>query len=263
MNTQKNCWWFILAQGKILLLPQGDLVPYGNLDDLSLTAALVAKKIKVGEYQSSPCYLLEFAQPQDIGFGEYSELRSLLGVVDDRLFELAGRAFQLAHFYKTHQFCGQCGTKMNPIEWEVAMKCYHCQHRCYPRVSPCIIVGIRKENRILLALHQRHKKSNRPVYTVLAGFTEAGETLEHCVEREVFEESAIKIKNIKYVTSQPWPFPHSLMMGYTAEYLSGEIKIDTRELCSADWYDIDDLPKLPNQGTLARKLINRLISQCR
>jgi len=262
MNTQKNCWWFIIAQGQILLQPQGDLIPYGNLDDLPLPEALVAGKIKVGEYQSSPCYLIELAEQKDIGFGEYSDLRSLLGIVDDRLFDMAGRAFQLSLFYKTHQFCGQCGKKMQAIDWEVAMQCYACKHRCYPRVSPCIIVGIRKENKILLALHRRHQKSNRPVFTVLAGFTEAGETLEACVEREVFEESNIKIKNIEYVTSQPWPFPHSLMMGYTAEYHSGEIKIDHRELCSAAWYDINDLPKLPNEGTLARKLINRLIAQC-
>lgn len=260
MKTQKNCWWFILSEGKILLQPQGDLVPYGNLDDLPLAESLVVDKVHIGEYQSSPCYLVELKQQPDIGFGEYSELRSLLGVVDDRLFDMAGRALQISLFYKTHQYCGQCGDKMHTIEWEVAMKCFHCQHRCYPRISPCIIVAIRKENKILLALHRRHQKDNRPVFTVLAGFAEAGETLESCVEREVFEESAVKITNIQYITSQPWPFPHSLMMGYTADYLSGEIKIDPRELVSADWYDIDDLPVLPNEGTLARKLINRLIT---
>lgn len=262
MNTQKDCWWFIVAQGQILLQPQGDLVPYGNLEDLPLTESLVAKKMKIGEFQSSPCYLVEFDQQLDIGFGEYSDLRTLLGAVDDDLFDMAGRAFQLSNFYKTHQFCGQCGNKMHAIDWETAMQCHHCKHRCYPRVSPCIIVGIRKENQILLALHHRHKNANRPVFTTLAGFTEAGETLETCVEREVFEESGIKIKNIEYVTSQPWPFPHSLMMGYTAEYLSGDVKIDPRELVSAAWYDINDLPDLPNEGTLARKLINRLIAQC-
>ncbi len=126
MNTQKNCWWFILAQGKILLQPHGDLVPYGNLEDLPLAESHITSKIKVGEYQSSPCYLIEFKEQLDVGFGEYSELRSLLGVVDDRLFDIAGRAFQLSLFYKTHQFCGRCGTKMNPIEWEVASDGHIC-----------------------------------------------------------------------------------------------------------------------------------------
>ncbi len=262
INHQENAWWFILAQGEIVLQPQGSFVPYGCLDDLTFSAHLVAEKIKIGDYQSSPCYLVELPEKIDVGLGEYSKLRSLLGTVDDTLFDMAGRAFQISLFYKTHQFCGQCGQKMQAINWETAMKCYHCQHRVYPRVSPCIIVGIRKEKQILLALHQRHKKDNRPVYTTLAGFTEAGETLEICVEREVYEESGIKIKNIQYVSSQPWPFPHSLMMGFTADYKEGNISIDPKELCSAAWYDIDNLPVLPNPGTLARKLIDKLIDQC-
>lgn len=262
MNMEKNCWWFIVAQGQVLLQPLGDLVPYGNLEDLPLTSSMVEDKIKIGEYQSSPCYLVALDQQVDVGFGEYSELRSLLGLVDDRLFDMAGRAFQLVHFYETHQFCGQCGHKMEKIDWEVAMKCYHCQHRCYPRVSPCMIVAVRKGRKLLLALHRRHQKNNLPIFTTLAGFTEAGETLEQCVDREVFEEVGLKVKNIEYVASQPWPFPHSLMMGYIAEYQSGEIKIDPRELCSATWYDIDDLPNLPNEGTLARKLINFQITKC-
>jgi len=262
VSMKKNCWWFIVAQGQILLQPQGELVPYGNLDDLPLTEEMVAGKVKIGEYQSSPCYLVELEQQLDVGFGEYSDLRSMMGVVDDRLFDMAGRAFQLAHFYQTHQFCGQCGHKMHKIDWEVATKCYECNHRCYPRVSPCMIVAVGKGKQILLALHRRHQQDNLNIYTTLAGFTEAGETLEQCVEREVFEEVGLKVKDINYVASQPWPFPHSLMMGYTAEYLSGEIKIDPRELASAAWYDIDDLPNLPNEGTIARKLINFHIAKC-
>jgi NAD+ diphosphatase len=256
MNTQKNCWWFIVAEGQILLQPLGDLVPYGNLDDLPLTESIVEGKVKIGDYQSSPCYLVKLDKQQDLGFGEYTDLRSMLGMVDDRLFDITGRAFQLVNFYDTHKFCGQCGNEMQAIDWEVAMKCYHCQHRCYPRVSPCMIVAVRKEKKILLALHRRHQQENLNIYTTLAGFTEAGETLEQCVEREVFEEVGLKVENIKYVSSQPWPFPHSLMMGFIADYKSGDIKIDPKELTSAAWYDIDDLPNLPNEGTVARKLIN-------
>lgn len=261
IDYQQNAWWFIVAQEEIILQPQGDFIPYGNLDDLPFSEQLVANRVHIGSYQSSPCYLVNLQEKLDVGLGEYSSLRFLLGRVDDLLFDMAGRAFQIAHFYKTHQFCGHCGEKMRAIHWEIAMKCYHCDHRCYPRVSPCIIVAIRKEKQILLALHQRHKNESIPIYTVLAGFVEAGETLETCVEREVYEESGIKIKNIQYVTSQPWPFPHSLMVGYIAEYSSGEINIDPNELCSAAWYDIDNLPELPNTGTLARKLITKIISQ--
>jgi len=261
INFQENAWWFIIANDQILLQPQGDFIPYGNLDDLPLSAELVINKIKLGVYQSSPCYLVTLPEQHDLGFGEYDDLRFLLGRVDDLLFEMAGRAFQIKLFYQTHQYCGQCGEKMHPINWEIAMKCYHCEHRCYPRISPCIIVGIRKENKILLALHRRHQKNNNPIYTVLAGFVEAGETLETCIHREVYEEAHIRVKNIEYVASQPWPFPHSLMMGYIAEYDSGDIKIDQKELCSADWYEMNNLPNVPNHGTLARQLINKLVNQ--
>ena len=262
MNNQENAWWFILAKGQIILQPKGNFIPYGNIDDLPFPAQLIVNPIRIGDYHSSPCYLVELADQQDVGLGEYSDLRALLGHVDDALFNMSGRAFQISLFYQSHQYCGQCANKMHAIDWEIAMKCYHCQHRCYPRVSPCIIVAIRKDKQILLALHHRHKKDPNPIYTVLAGFTEAGETLETCVAREVYEESGIKVKNIQYVASQPWPFPHSLMMGFLADYDSGDIRVDKHELAEAAWYDVDDLPNIPNQGTIARKLINKIVEQC-
>ncbi|HEY7865809.1 MAG TPA: NAD(+) diphosphatase [Psychromonas sp.] len=263
VSKQENAWWFIIAKDQIVLQPQGNFIPYGNLDDLPFPEKLANNVTKIADYHSSPCYLVVLEEQLDIGLGEYLPLRSLLGRVHDVLFDLAGRAFQVALFYQTHRYCGKCGHKMHAINWETAMKCYHCQHRCYPRISPCIIVGIRKGKEILLAMHHRHLKNNNPVFTVLAGFVEAGETLEICVEREVYEESRIRVKNIEYVTSQPWPFPHSLMMGFLAEYESGEIKIDNNELVEAAWYHVDNLPVLPNHGTIARKLINQMIEQCK
>lgn len=262
-TTNENAWWFILSEGKVVALDRGNYIPFGNLDELPFPVGIAENKTLLGKYQDSPCYLIEVEESLDVGLGEYVTLRSLLGNADDLLFDMAGRAFQIALFYKTHQFCGQCGEKMQRIDWEIAMKCYHCQHRAYPRVSPCIIVAIRKEKQILLALHNRHQSVDRPMYTTLAGFTEAGETLEACVEREVFEEVGLKIKNIQYVASQPWPFPHSLMMGFTADYASGEIKIDPNELTEANWYDANDLPTVPRHGTIARKLIEKTLTRCR
>lgn len=262
-QADQNAWWFFLSEGKLVALNKGDFIPFGDITELPFPEGVTSNKRLLGTYQEQPCYLVEVEASSDVGLGEYVTLRSLLGRMNDRLFDMAGRAFQMALFYKTHQFCGQCGHKMKEIDWEIAMKCYHCQHRVYPRVSPCIIVAIRKEKKILLALHQRHQKSNYPVYTTLAGFTEAGETLETCVEREVFEEVGIKVKNIQYVTSQPWPFPHSLMMGFTADYDSGEIKVDENELIEANWYNIDDLPVIPKYGTIARKLIDKMVKRCR
>jgi len=263
MKINEDAWWFVVSQGKLVALDQGEFIPFGKAEELPFPKDLTSNKRCLGKYNDKPCYLIEVEDFLDIGLGEYVTLRSLLGRVDELMFEMVGRALQIALFYKTHQFCGQCGQKMQAIDWEIAMKCYHCQHRAYPRVSPCIIVAIRKQKQILLALHNRHQKNNNPVYTVLAGFTEAGETLEACVEREVFEEVGLKVKNIKYVSSQPWPFPHSLMMGFTADYASGDINIDPRELIQADWYDVNDLPRMPRHGTIARKLIEKTLKRCR
>lgn len=262
-TAAKNAWWFILSEGKLVTLNKGSFIPFGALEELPFPDGIAANKLLLGNYEDKPCYLLEVDNLLDVGLGEYVSLRSLLGKIDDGLFDMAGRAFQITLFYRTHQFCGQCGQKMQKIDWEIAMKCFHCQHRTYPRVSPCIIVAIRKQKKILLALHNRHQHNDRPIYTTLAGFTEAGETLETCVEREVFEEVGLRIKNIKYVTSQPWPFPHSLMMGFTADYDSGTINIDPHELTEANWYDIDDLPVMPKHGTIARKLIEKTLKRCR
>ena len=125
-----------------------------------------------------------------------------------------------------------------------------------------LLSAIRKDKEILLALHQRHYQSNDEIYTVLAGFAEAGETLEECLLREVYEEVGIKVKNIRYVRSQPWPFPHSLMMAYIADYDSGDICVDADEIYSAAWYAKDNLPTLPNKGTVARELINQVLAEC-
>lgn len=179
---------------------------------------------------------------------------------DAGLFQLAGRGVQLAEFYRSHKYCGYCGQKMHPSKTEWAMLCSHCRERYYPQIAPCIIVAIRKGDSILLAQHTRHRNG---VYTVLAGFVEVGETLEQAVAREVMEESSITVKNLRYVSSQPWPFPQSLMMAYTADYAGGEIAIDRKELLDAGWYRYDQLPLLPAVGTVARRLIEDTVARCR
>ncbi|HAB74602.1 MAG TPA: NAD(+) diphosphatase, partial [Pantoea sp.] len=127
-------------------------------------------------------------------------------------------------------------------------------------IAPCIIVAIRRGDEILLANHTRHRNS---IYTVLAGFVEVGETLEQAVAREVMEESNVRVKNLRYVTSQPWPFPHSLMMAFMAEYDGGDLQIDNKELLDAAWYRYDALPQLPPPGTVARRLIEDTVAICR
>lgn len=169
-------------------------------------------------------------------------------------FQHIARAWQYAQFLRTHQFCGQCGSSTRQVKWEMARHCDTCQHRSYPRVSPCIIVAIHDGTNILLAKGSRHTKTN--MYSTLAGFVESGESLEQAVHREVAEEVGVKLKNIQYFGSQPWPFPHSLMMGFIAEYAGGDIVVDGHEILDAQWYRPDALPHIPDHISIARDLID-------
>lgn len=180
-------------------------------------------------------------------------LREVVMTMPKEDFQHVAQAWQYAVFLRTHQFCGRCGSRMDRVSWEMAMHCHTCQHRCYPRVSPCIIVAIRHGNKILLAQGERQKESG--FFSTLAGFVESGETLEEAVHREVFEEVGVKVKNVEYFNSQPWPFPHSLMVGYLAEYDSGDIVVDGKEIIQADWFDIDNLPVVPPKYSIAGRLI--------
>ncbi|WP_233072644.1 NAD(+) diphosphatase [Motilimonas eburnea] len=263
LTQQQPAWWLIIAEGQMLVCHGAQPVPFGCLDELPFPELDLTEHIVIGEFDGYPLVLVRMSDAnQDMGLGEYKGLRYILGKVPDPLFNLVGRGFQIVNFLDTHRFCGQCGQPMQRIDWELAMKCFQCGHRCYPRVSPCIIVAIRKGKQILLANHVRHNKPGQEIYTTLAGFTEAGETLEQCVEREVYEEAGIKVKNIRYIKSQPWPFPHSLMMGFIADYAEGELTIDTNELNDARWFNFDDLPLLPPHGTIARLLIEKVRQRC-
>ncbi|WP_088188105.1 NAD(+) diphosphatase [Desulfosporosinus sp. FKA] len=180
-------------------------------------------------------------------------LRQLLGKVPDELFFLAGKASQLLFWDHTHQFCSRCGGQTEYKHDERAKICPACGFVNYPRISPAIIVAIIKGHDILLAKGSRFQGG---FYSVLAGFVEPGETFEECVQREVGEEVGIKVKNIKYFGSQPWPFPDSLMVGFTAEYASGDINIDNKEIIDAGWFTSEKLPLIPKTGSIARRLID-------
>ncbi|AIQ98714.1 NAD(+) diphosphatase [Pluralibacter gergoviae] len=242
-------WWIVSREHK-LWLPGGEL-PLGTAAKFDLAGQ---RAMQIGEWQGEPVWLVQQAPRQEMG-----SLRQLLDA-DVGLLQLAGRGVQLAEFYRSHKFCGYCGHEMHPSKTEWAMLCGHCRERYYPQIAPCIIVAIRRDDAILLAQHVRHRNG---IHTVLAGFVEVGETLEQAVAREVMEESGIKVKNLRYVTSQPWPFPQSLMTAFMADYDSGDIAIDPKELIQADWYRYDRLPLLPPPGTVARRLIEDTVAMCR
>ena len=252
-SADEPAWWFICAGGDIVLDAEG-LPPHGRLQDLPLPTLDEYQVIWLGEMRERSCYLVlaDFGDDAFAAVGEFQSLRALVARNDDHLFSMAARAKQVTEFVNTHRFCGRCGARMQAVDWELAMQCNTCQHRCYPRISPCIIVAIRKDDKILLARGSRHRPG---LFSVLAGFVEAGETLEQTLEREVMEEAGIKVKNIQYVCSQPWPFPNSLMMGFTAEWASGDLHFDPFELEEGDWFSFGELPETPMAGTIAYKLI--------
>jgi NAD+ diphosphatase len=173
--------------------------------------------------------------------------------MEDHLFSLAGRAIQIVNWNQTHQFCGRCGTRTDDKLDERAKICPKCGLISFPLLSPAIIVAVVQGSRILLA-HANHFPDG--FYSVLAGFVEPGETLEECVQREVQEEVGLQLKNIRYFGSQPWPFPHSLMIAFTAEYAGGQITTDGMEIRDAGWFTAHDLPLIPGKISIARRLID-------
>lgn len=185
-------------------------------------------------------------------------LRDLLGVFSEEEFRLCGLGLHLAHWDRTHAFCGRCGCATLQKDDERAKVCPACGNVCYPRISPAAIMGVVRNNQILLARNINFKAG---MHSVLAGFVEAGETLEECVAREVLEETQIVVKNIRYVGSQPWPFPDSLMIAFMADYERGEIVVDQKELIEAGWFSVDELPFIPGPGTAARMLIDHFLEQ--
>lgn len=183
----------------------------------------------------------------------WRKLRTLFGMFNAELMAVAGRAFQIAEWARTHRFCGNCGTATTHTPGERCMGCPACGMVAYPRISPAMMVLIKREDSILLA---RHAASPTQFFTALAGFLEAGESAEDAVHREVFEEVGLKVKNIQYFGSQPWPFPHSLMIAFTAEYVSGDITVDETEIAEARWFGPQDtVPKIPYGVSIASDLI--------
>lgn len=180
-------------------------------------------------------------------------LRQLYGKLEEGLFQLAGRAAHLNYWAANHCFCGRCGAATVDSTEELARVCTVCGFVIYPRIAPAIIVAVVREGQILLA---RGIRFTGCLYSVIAGFVEPGETLEECVRREIREETGVEVCNIRYFASQPWPFPDSLMVAYTAEYAGGELVIDPKELVAAGWFGPENLPEVPGKMSIARALID-------
>jgi NAD+ diphosphatase len=254
IDGDPTAYWMLFKGSKVLILE--DKVLQFTLQDIDLFK--LSKKLirsqNLGQVEGRSFYVAELSSdtvvPENMSF---CDLRRLLGHISNDLFFLAGKASQILHWDRTHQYCSQCGASTENKIDERAKLCPSCGLINYPRISPAIIVAITRGDEILLARGSRFQAS---FYSVLAGFVEPGETFEECVQREVGEEVGLKVKNIKYFGSQPWPFPDSLMAGFTAEYASGDINIDKNEILDASWFAVDQLPFIPGNGSIARSLID-------
>lgn len=251
-------WWFAFANSELLVqpteagiqLPGGPVWPFVEWPPV--------RQLYLGMLRGRPCHAVEMPDLEPPPGMMFEGLRGLWSRLDEALLGVAGQALQLIEWDRNHQFCGRCGTPTRRRAHERARHCAACGLDAYPRLSPVIMVRVAKAGEILLARAPRFAPG---VYSVLAGFVEAGETLEQAIHREVAEEVGIRIQNLRYFASQSWPFPHSLMIAFTAEYADGEVRVDGRELLDAGWFAPDRLPGLPNPMSMAWRLIQDFVSR--
>lgn len=181
--------------------------------------------------------------------------RRLLTEAEECLWHAISRTQKLVFWKKQHRYCGACRAELVPSSHDSALKCPECGAMYFPQISPAVIVAVRKEDQLLLAHNRNFERS---VHSLIAGFMEAGETVEQTVQREILEETSLHVKNIRYLASQPWPFPNSLMLAFEAEYESGDATPDGVELTSLGWFTADNLPELPMKGSIARRIIDAI-----
>jgi NAD+ diphosphatase len=222
-----------------------------------------SRTLYLGQLGGVQCWAAELADGAAAPAGmSWMGLRALYTVLDDAHFALAGRALQLVAWDRTHQYCGRCGTPTQPKPDERARICPTCKLTAYPRLAPAVMALVHRRNRGKNELLLGRSPHFPPgMYSALAGFVEPGESLEQCLAREVREEVGVRIHNIRYFASQPWPFPHSLMIAFVAEWRDGEIAPQASEIEDAKWFDVLQLPKLPSRISIARRLIDAVCQE--
>ena len=246
---------FAFAGSEMLVLGTPDSPPrVPSWDDLRAWDITAIRYQYLGTLDGEPCWSAELAHEAPVpDSATLSGLRTLYDVLPEPHYAIAGRAAQIVAWDRDHQHCGRCGEPTERVPGERGRRCASCDLSAYPRVSPAIIVLIERDDRILLA---RGRAFVPRRFGIIAGFVEPGESLEDAVRREVHEEVGIDIDHIDYFGSQPWPFPHGIMIGFRATHLDGEITLGDGELAEAGWYGADDLPEIPAKLSIARRLID-------
>lgn len=259
MTIDGKGYWVLRHESQLFTILEDSpetVFPCGRAEDIGNPG----NAVRVGEWRGLPCFAADVDRLPDGIRGELTQLRPLFGLAGAEAFAIAGRATLLLDWQKNHRYCGRCATPTRPRTTEYAMECPACGLLAYPRISPAVMVLVRRGDYFLLARSPHFRPG---MFSALAGFVEAGETLEQCAAREVHEEVGLAIANLRYFQSQPWPFPDSLMIAFFADYAGGSITPQPGEIEAADWFRIDELPPLPDQVSIARRLIDAACAEWR
>lgn len=245
---------YVLADEQFLCTPSGQVALLTE-PQLNALTPVISVQYPLHSHAQNSVYVTAIAAKNVAGY-QWLNLRSLFGLLSEEEFQQAGRALQILRWHLDHQFCGRCGKPTVPHSRDLAKRCKACALDVYPRLSPCIITLLTRGDECLLAWH---KRSAEEKYSCLAGFIEMGESPEQTLVREVMEEVGLQVNNIRYVASQPWPFPGQLMLGYFADYAGGDIHVDQHEIVRAEWFKYDQLPNIPSANSISGQLINTFV----
>lgn len=251
------------APGPAYWLPfrHGELVLQGNglvRGENPFEGLMRGRAYYLGTLDGLPCLAFDVPNETELSDGYRTVgLRALYGLLPDAEYALSGYASQILHWETDHRFCDHCGGKVEPEGGTWGKKCPDCGRTAYPPVVPAVLLLIHDGgDRVLMA--QKPGWGKR--FSIIAGFVEPGESLEDCCVREALEEVGVAVDRPQYGGSQAWPFPHQIMIGFTARYLGGEVVIDETELAHAAWFSYDDLPELPPPLSLSRQLIDAWVA---
>ena len=249
----KDSYLFLFHNDELLVKESDGSTTIPLTSDIKLFASQPTNAQFIGVFHERECFIANISNDNILPGFSFKKVRPLYGHIKDEFFGVACRAFHIMNWLKTSKFCGCCGCGMHVSPQELAMQCPSCSHIVYPRISPAIIVAVTNGDQILLARSERFPPNR---YSVIAGFVEPGETLEECVRRELQEEVGVEVHNIKYFGSQPWSFPDSLMVAFTAQCSTEKITIDNQEIVAAAWFSPDNLPDIPDKPSIGRQLID-------